>query len=593
MAYICQLFVLYMKVKQSALFLLLCSIAAVFATNTSVARNRDYELLHIRTDTVPKHVKIPHARKMADSAQVQNELDAIVAYLQGKKFLLASVDSVHWQNGRCVAYIHTGQKFVAGSIAIPENAADAVRYAGISPRKRLGMPQYTKKKEKILSYYENTGYPFARLSLDSIQIGPGAIGARLSVDPGMRYRIARIDYEGGIKVPDSYLHRQINISPGDIYCQKYIDRIPERIDDLSFAQLRGEPRVTFRPNGEALLSVPLESVRANTFDGIVGFAPNGPENEKLVVTGDVTLELHNTLKQGEDIRLHWEKLDEFSQNADASVYKKYILKSRIGAGAGVDIEKIDTTYLNTELSAESDYYMKGNSSIGLSYQNVQNRLVTDIAYDTIAETLNVLESKTHYWGVRYKYSVADNKRNPSKGFVTEIKVRNGQKKYSKTESVPDSVFSLYGQKNDVYEITASTALFIPLKKPFVLMLGNASGWQYADRLFENNLYRIGGAKSLRGFNEQSIYASSYAIGTAELRLLFDRLSNIYIFYDQAVYQNKSVNEDIRDFPKGFGLGLHVASKNSVFRISYAVGQQWHNPVIFSAGKIHFGYINRF
>jgi hemolysin activation/secretion protein len=115
----------------------------------------------------------------------------------------------------------------------------------------------------------------------------------------------------------------------------------------------------------------------------------------------------------------------------------------------------------------------------------------------------------------------------------------------------------------------------------------------SENLFESEAYRIGGLKTLRGFDEESIYATMFGIGTIEYRFLLDPNSFIFAFFDGAYYENTSTNKSISDRPFGFGLGISFFTKIGVFSLNYALGKQFDNPIDFRAGKIHFGVVSYF
>ncbi len=75
------------------------------------------------------------------------------------------------------------------------------------------------------------------------------------------------------------------------------------------------------------------------------------------------------------------------------------------------------------------------------------------------------------------------------------------------------------------------------------MIGNQSGFIENENLFTNELFRIGGLKTLRGFDEESLTASAYSIFTLEFRYLFDINSYFHVFFDGAYYERKA-NQDI-------------------------------------------------
>ena len=112
-------------------------------------------------------------------------------------------------------------------------------------------------------------------------------------------------------------------------------------------------------------------------------------------------------------------------------------------------------------------------------------------------------------------------------------------------------------------------------------------------IFTNELFRIGGLVSLRGFDEESINASAYLIPTVEYRYLFDKNSALFLFANAAYYENVSRNYRIFDRPFGFGSGIFFETKAGIFSLTYALGKQFNNPILIRNGKIHFGLVSVF
>jgi hemolysin activation/secretion protein len=141
--------------------------------------------------------------------------------------------------------------------------------------------------------------------------------------------------------------------------------------------------------------------------------------------------------------------------------------------------------------------------------------------------------------------------------------------------------------------TINANYFVPIPNRSTILFGVKSGMMRSANLFESEMFRIGGLKSLRGFDEESIFASLYAIGTIEYRFLLNMDSYIFVFADGAYYENRAVNRRITDRPIGFGLGISFATKIGIFSLTYALGKQFDNPIDARAGKIHFGIVSFF
>jgi len=135
--------------------------------------------------------------------------------------------------------------------------------------------------------------------------------------------------------------------------------------------------------------------------------------------------------------------------------------------------------------------------------------------------------------------------------------------------------------------------YVPLGKKSTLV-GLLEGRRlFADQIFLNDVYRIGGAFSLRGFNEQSLLASSYAMLGLEYRYLLGSRSYFQLFWNGAYTLDESEIQlnPLEDLPFGFGAGLALEVNSGMLYLSYALGREQNNPIQLNQAKIHFGVIN--
>ncbi len=98
---------------------------------------------------------------------------------------------------------------------------------------------------------------------------------------------------------------------------------------------------------------------------------------------------------------------------------------------------------------------------------------------------------------------------------------------------------------------------------------------------------------MRGFDEESIFASAYAVTTAEYRYLVGLNSYFFVFGDGDWAQNKSVQVSNSNTYLGVGLGMAFETKAGIFNISYALGKRNDLQLDFRQSKIHIGYLNYF
>jgi hemolysin activation/secretion protein len=144
-----------------------------------------------------------------------------------------------------------------------------------------------------------------------------------------------------------------------------------------------------------------------------------------------------------------------------------------------------------------------------------------------------------------------------------------------------------------FQLSGKIGWFQPLGARSVVHVGWQGGLLQGGLLLQNELFRLGGYRRLRGFDEESIFANHFHIATIEYRFLLGQNSRFAIFGDLAWLEEQRLGLNRRDTPYGFGAGLDFETSAGIFGLSYALGSQRGNPIAFREAKIHFGYVNRF
>ncbi|HHM21933.1 MAG TPA: hypothetical protein ENJ20_07900, partial [Bacteroidetes bacterium] len=155
------------------------------------------------------------------------------------------------------------------------------------------------------------------------------------------------------------------------------------------------------------------------------------------------------------------------------------------------------------------------------------------------------------------------------------------------DTLPGSVFN--------FNLEATVERYFPIMERSTLKTGVRSGAVISDGgVFQNEQFRIGGNRLLRGFDEESIFATFFAVFTLEYRLLVGPNSYLYAFTDYAYIEDRPPGKPLRtDHPLGFGAGLTFETGAGVFGISVAAGKTDGAPADFTNPKIHFGYVSIF
>ena len=107
----------------------------------------------------------------------------------------------------------------------------------------------------------------------------------------------------------------------------------------------------------------------------------------------------------------------------------------------------------------------------------------------------------------------------------------------------------------------------------------------------NELFRIGGYNSLRGFNEQSLFTDFYAFGGVEYRYLVSNQAFFDVFGQLANVRNSTLKTTSKLY--SFGLGFNFLLPIGLMTFQISNGQEFNNPFKFQDTKIHWGIISKF
>jgi hemolysin activation/secretion protein len=106
-------------------------------------------------------------------------------------------------------------------------------------------------------------------------------------------------------------------------------------------------------------------------------------------------------------------------------------------------------------------------------------------------------------------------------------------------------------------------------------------------------FKLVGYKLLRGFNEESIYTTQYAVGSGEFRYLVGLNAYLFSFVDYGWARNDTYETLYSNTYLGTGFGLALETKAGMLNLSFAVGKTGDESFNLKQSKIHFGFVSIF
>ncbi len=493
-----------------------------------------------------------------------------------------------------VAYFHLGDQYQWEYLTITERNKQLLQEIGFSEKQFVGRKirpfEMMNLLTKILSYYENNGFPFAQVKFENIVVSGGNIRADLHINKGPLVGWGNIEIKGDDTVTPEIVKTILGLKEGDVFNQQLLNQISTRLKEIPYYDEIRPVEYEFL-EGKCNVYVYVRSKNANSLNAILGILPSN--SSKINITGDARVKLVNTLNKAEKIDVNWRKLMPLTQNLNVNFNYPFWFKSHFGSDIRFDLYKKDTSFIDLNIAAGVSFFSSSKLQL-LGYINSRR---SDIISTALFQNLNVLPNfadvSTLTYGFSMDWNGLDYKYNPRRGTQLQVNIAAGTKNIRKNAALPEAIYDDVLLSSTLVRGELRIEQYFPLAKRSAIKLGMNSGGIMNDALFENELFRIGGIRTIRGFDEELFFASAYAIGTIEYRFLLEENSTLFTFVEYGGYEQNTKKSYQRNNLYSAGLGISFETKPGIFSLSYALGAVQGQPLLVRTAKIHFGFVNYF
>ncbi|MCC5928309.1 MAG: BamA/TamA family outer membrane protein [Cyclobacteriaceae bacterium] len=526
--------------------------------------------------------------QIADSLAVINHIQNMVNEWAAEGYLQVIKDVKFQSNDSVLAEIIPGERFFFKQIQLLPTEANLTWLEPARLSRLDGKPfrqeDLSESIDNILQKAANHGYPFLSARLDSIRFIENTVEAWLKLDPGPLMIFDTLEIHGYTKIKRSYLARHSKIKPGSLYREQWIDELPQRIGQLPFVTLKEKPEVYVYDN-LARVEVQLEERKINRADGLIGFLPGQGPGGSLLITGLIDLSLHNLFQSGKQFDFQWQRTEVASQILHLSYIHPFLLGSNIDISGSFNLLKQDSSFLNTDANLAMSFQagLRHRWQLSLQVNDSRTLTVDQVIRNTINE--QAANFNIRYYGIGYAYNGLDDVFQPQKGIRTSIHLSAGDKSFRL------GIDSLQGKALQL-QSKAAFAGYLPLGKYTQFASESSMGWLMGNRIFINDLFRLGGYNTLRGFNENFFFTGAYLINRAEFRYTGNAGTQIFLLYDQGIMFT-GLSRSKLDYPTGLGAGLRLPVKAGLFTLAYAFGSSNEQRLGMDSGRLHFGFTGIF
>lgn len=421
-----------------------------------------------------------------------------------------------------------------------------------------------------LKALEQKGFSLANIKLENFRKENLILKANLVITKSEKRFLNDIVIKGYPKFPASHKRNLIRLFANKTFNQDGLQKVYKEVDEYRFVKQTQYPEILFTKDSTKIYLY-LEKAKANRFDGFLGFS--NEEGGKVRFNGYLDVLLHNILNSGEQFLIYWKNDGQRQTSFNMGLQVPYIFKSPLGLKAELNIFKKDSTFQNTNTSIDLGYFFNYNSRLYLGYQATESSDIQNTNSSFISDFTNSFVT-SKYEFTRFK---SDDFLFPEKTAI-HFTIGTG-KRDSKTASKSQFFGNLLVKQN------------IYLNAKNNIQLNSQNYYLNSENYIVNELYRFGGIKSIRGFNENSLQGNFLTSLLTEYRYVLSPGLYVHSIIDYAYYQDKT--SDLNDGLVGLGFGFGLLTKNGFFNLIYANGSVRDQPIQFANSIVHISFKSNF
>jgi outer membrane protein assembly factor BamA len=569
----------------------------LLGTNGTTARR-----VFVYQDSLPDDLRkrLEKKRSSGVSADSRDSRIAVLDMLASQGYIRALVDVRQAQGISDSVFILAGDRYWLNSVSV-QDAPTIDRNAFKSlTGKPWNLAQFQNRLTDILETYQEAGYPFAQFVTEDVSYAQHSrenridVAIRLKAIAGARYVFDSIRVVGVIREKPRFVARLTRITPSMTFRQSLVDQIPAILSNTPYYENVLPPRVLFTRDARAIVVIELKRKKANRFDAVLGLLPARSPNEKLQFTGQVDVQLVSALRWGETIQFQFEQLPNSSQNLNFKARFPFLAGLPVSPEFRFTLFKQDSTFLNRTLEPRIGYRVTSAISVAAFSRTLYSSLLTALPYRTLKwPPPPALDGQSTVGGLQLVYDQIDYRPNPTRGLYISTEVAVGRKTVSRNPRLDSLEYNriVFGQART--EALIEAQFYQKVWNRQVLAI-RVQGWLLEQQqAFLNDIRWTGGARSLRGFNENQFPALRYAIGTLEYRLLLDKDAYLGAFLEAGVLDVEPVSRRRWLYPISMGITLSLRTPLGIAAISYAIGSVEDQPFQPTRGRVHIGLTGLF
>ena len=513
-------------------------------------------------------------------AEIIAGLNRVLGKYREDGFVFASiepeVETVPPDQVQIHLHIHEGGRAITGEIAIEGNhllsTGDLRRALGLRAGNSFDQIAFERGIDRILNLYSERGYPKAEIEPTNFHLSEeqGTVDLHLQINEGNQVRIGAVKLTGLQKTKPEVVLRELPVQTGDVFDQRKIDQSFHRLVNLGyFYEVSPSLLEEGKTPAEIIFNAKVTEARTGRFSGVIGYAPPTTEFEGAPqLTGVIEATETNLLGTGRGANFLWKS------GLLRALRIGYTEPWAFGKPIEIGVEYSQLRQRNQFTDAESHenatsvtigarFRRLFEGSLGVSYKRIElpidNISLPATSPSVPSQIIDVADAVPQS-GVKYGVTVGltrdsrDYFLNPTRGRLDGVafEFSRGDFRMRKLWVDLQGYFSTWRRQ--------------------VIAVGLHGAMAWGDNIPPTELFYLGGANTLRGYDEDWFFGPRRVYANLEYRFLVGRTSQFFVFTDLGAVTQVDQPAVFDPLRVGYGFGIRLESKGGLLQMDYGLAE---------------------
>ena len=464
----------------------------------------------------------------------------------------------------------TGEITIEGNQLLSTN--DLRRALGLRKGTPFSQATFEGGIDKLLALYSERGYPKAEIEPTNFHVSEeqGKVDLHLQIREGNQVRIGAVKLTGLQKTKPEVVLRELPVQTGDVFDQRKIDQSFHRLVNLGyFYEVSPSLLEEGKTPAEVIFNARVTEARTGRFSGVIGYAPPTTEFEGAPqLTGVIEATETNLLGTGRGVNFLWKS------GLLQTLRIGYAEPWAFGKPVKIGIEYWQLKQRNQFTDAESNenaasitiaarFRRLFEGSLGFSYKRIglpTNEPFFPTIPSSVHSPITDAADPAAQSGVKYGVTLGltrdsrDYFLNPTRGRLDHV------------------AFEFSRGDFKLRKLWVDLRGYFPTWRRQVIALGLHGAVAWGDYIPPTELFYLGGANTLRGYDEDWFFGPRRVYANIEYRLLVGRTSQFFVFTDLGAVTQVDQPTVFDPLRVGYGFGMRLESKGGLLRMDYGLAE---------------------